>query len=144
MDAQSVRFEVLDERGHGPGAIGRGVLAAAGSSCPASCWTPTRHFVDLVEAGVITGTRKATHRNKLVTTSAIGDQRLYDFVADSPGVEFHPVDHTNDPTVTAREPNMYAVNATLEVDFLGQCASESLGSQYLSSSGGQPDFARGP
>jgi acyl-CoA hydrolase len=35
------------------------------------------------------------------------------------------------------------VNAALEVDFLGQCASESLGSEYWSSSGGQPDFARG-
>jgi acyl-CoA hydrolase len=100
-------------------------------------------FVDLVESGVITGTRKATHRSKLVTTTALGDQRLYDFVADNPGVEFHPVDHTNDPTVIAREPNMYSINATLEVDFLGQCASESLGSEYLSSSGGQPDFARG-
>jgi acyl-CoA hydrolase len=38
---------------------------------------------------------------------------------------------------------MAAVNATLEVDFLGQCASESLGSSYWSSSGGQTDFARG-
>ena len=38
---------------------------------------------------------------------------------------------------------MTVINATLEVDFLGQCASESIGSQYLSSSGGQPDFARG-
>src|SRR5256714_12000314 len=43
----------------------------------------------------------------------------------------------------AREPMMTAINATLEVDFLGQCASESLGSDYWSSSGGQPDFARG-
>ena len=100
-------------------------------------------IVELVDSGVITGTRKATHRNKLVTTTALGDQRLYDFVADNPGVEFHPVDYTNDPTIIAREPDMHSVNATLEVDFLGQCASESLGSQYLSSSGGQPDFARG-
>ena len=38
---------------------------------------------------------------------------------------------------------MVAINATVEVDFLGQCASESLGSDYWSSSGGQPDFARG-
>jgi acyl-CoA hydrolase len=38
---------------------------------------------------------------------------------------------------------MVTINATLEVDFLGQCASESLGSNYWSSSGGQPDFARG-
>ncbi|MBV9817201.1 MAG: acetyl-CoA hydrolase/transferase family protein [Solirubrobacterales bacterium] len=100
-------------------------------------------FVELVESGVITGTRKRTHRNKLVTTSCLGDQRLYDFVADNPGVEFHPVDYTNDPRVIAREPHMTAINAALEVDFLGQCASESLGSDYLSSSGGQPDFARG-
>jgi acyl-CoA hydrolase len=35
---------------------------------------------------------------------------------------------------------MTATNASLEVDFLGQCASESLGSEYWSSSGGQPDF----
>jgi acyl-CoA hydrolase len=100
-------------------------------------------FVDLVEAGVVTGTRKRTHRNKIVTTSAIGHQRLYDFIADNPGVEFHPVDYTNDPRVISREPHMTAINATLEVDFLGQCASESLGSNYWSSSGGQPDYARG-
>jgi acyl-CoA hydrolase len=100
-------------------------------------------FVDLVEKGAVTGTRKRTHRNKLVTTSALGNQRLYDFVADNPGVEFWPVDETNDPALVAREPHFTAINATIEVDFLGQCASESLGSDYWSSSGGQPDFARG-
>lgn len=100
-------------------------------------------FVDLVEHGAVTGTRKATHRNKLVTTSALGTKRLYDFVADNPGVEFWPVDYTNDPRTIAREPHMHVVNAALEVDFLGQCASESLGSSYVSSSGGQPDYARG-
>lgn len=100
-------------------------------------------FVDLVEAGVVTGTRKATHRGKIITTGTLGTRRLYDFVADNPGVEFHPVDYTNDPWNVAREPLFRSVNATLEVDFLGQCASESLGSQYFSSSGGQPDYARG-
>ena len=29
-------------------------------------------MVDLVEGGVVTGTRKATHRNKIVTTTALG------------------------------------------------------------------------
>ena len=100
-------------------------------------------FVDLVERGAVTGTRKRTHRNKLITTSAMGTRRLYEFVADNPGVEFWPVDETNDPRNVAAEPNFNAVNATIEVDFLGQCASESLGSDYWSSSGGQPDFARG-
>ena len=100
-------------------------------------------FVGLVESGAITGTRKATHRNKLITTTALGTSRLYEFVADNPGVEFWPVDYTNDPRNIAREPRLVAINATLEVDFLGQCASESLGSDYWSSSGGQPDYARG-
>ncbi len=100
-------------------------------------------FVDLVESGAVTGTRKRIHRNKIVTTTSLGCRQLYDFVADNPGVEFWPVEYTNDPTVIARQTHMTAINATLEVDFLGQCASESLGSQYLSSSGGQPDFARG-
>jgi len=36
-----------------------------------------------------------------------------------------------------------SINATLSVDFLGQCASETLGGRYYSSSGGQVDFARG-
>jgi hypothetical protein len=43
----------------------------------------------------------------------------------------------------AQEPNFTAINATIEVDLLGQCTSEGLGSDYWSSSGGQPDFARG-
>jgi acyl-CoA hydrolase len=100
-------------------------------------------FVDLIEKGVITGTRKRTHRNKVIATNALGSQRLYDFVDQNPGVEFWPVDHTNDERNISCEDNFVAVNATLEVDFLGQCPSESLGSEYWSSSGGQPDFSRG-
>ena len=47
---------------------------------------------------------KTTHRHKAITTSVLGTQRLYDFVADNPGVEFWPVDYTNDPRVIGREP----------------------------------------
>jgi acyl-CoA hydrolase len=100
-------------------------------------------FVDLIEKGVINGTRKRTHRNKAIAANALGSQRLYEFVKENPGVEFWPVDHTNDERNIAAEESFVAINATLEVDFLGQCASESLGSEYWSSSGGQPDFARG-
>ena len=88
-------------------------------------------MIDLVENGVITGTEKATHRNKIVTTTALGSARLYDFVADNPGVEFWPVEYTNAPTVIAREPHFTAINATVEVDFLGQCASEGAGQRLL-------------
>src|SRR5918911_270084 len=100
-------------------------------------------FVDLIEKGVITGTRKRTHRNKAIAANALGSRRLYEFVKENPGVEFWPVDHTNNERNIAAEDSFVAINSTLEVDFLGQCASESLGSEYWSSSGGQPDFARG-
>ncbi len=100
-------------------------------------------FVDLVESGAVTGVRKRTHPGKMVCTSVLGSQRLHAFVDENPGLELWPVDYTNDPRNIAREDDMVAVNATMEVDFLGQCASESLGSSYYSSSGGQPDFARG-
>jgi acyl-CoA hydrolase len=99
---------------------------------------------DLIENGIVTGTRKRSHRNKAITSNALGSNRLYKFVEENPGVEFCPVDHTNDERNVAGEDSFGAINAILEVDFLGQCASESLGSEYWSSSsGGQPDFARG-
>ena len=99
--------------------------------------------IDLVEAGVITGTRKVFRRGKIVTTLALGSKRLYDFLHENSSVDFAPVDWVNDPRIIARQPNFVAINATTEVDFYGQCASETVGGKYYSSSGGQYDFSRG-
>jgi acyl-CoA hydrolase len=99
--------------------------------------------IDLVLQGVLTGTRKRLNPNKIVATFALGTRALYDFLHENPAVELWPVDYVNDPRVIAQEDDFVSVNATLEVDLLGQCASESLGSTYYSSSGGQSDFARG-
>jgi acyl-CoA hydrolase len=100
-------------------------------------------LVDLVERGVVTGTRKTLNPGKIVTTFALGTKRVYDFVDENPAVEFWPVDYVNNPAVIGREDDFVTVNATLEVDLLGQCASESIGSRMYSGSGGQSDFARG-
>jgi acyl-CoA hydrolase len=99
--------------------------------------------IDLVEAGVITGTRKVFRRGKIVTTLALGSKRLYDFLHENSSVDFAPVDWVNDPRIIARQQNFVAINATTEVDFYGQCASETVAGQYYSSSGGQYDFSRG-
>ena len=99
--------------------------------------------IDLVESGVVTGTQKALRRGKIVTTLALGSKRLYDFLHENPAVDFAPVEWVNDPRVIAREPNFVAINATTEVDFYGQCASETVAGKYYSSSGGQYDFSRG-
>ena len=99
--------------------------------------------MDLFEAGALTGTRKVTRPGKLVATFAIGTQRLYDFLNDNAAVEFLPVDWVNDPRIIGREHCFVSINATVEVDLLGQCNSEMIAGRFHSGSGGQTDFARG-
>lgn len=100
-------------------------------------------MIDLVETGVVNGIEKRTYPGKIVTTFALGTKRLYDFLHENPVVEFLPVEVVNDPYEIAKEEHMISINATTEVDFLGQCASETIGGNYYSSTGGQADFAQG-
>ena len=99
--------------------------------------------VDLIESGVVNGVRKRLNRTKAVGTFALGTRRLNDFLNENTAVELHAVRYVNDPRVIARENDFVSINATLSVDLLGQCASETIGGKYYSSSGGQTDFARG-
>jgi acyl-CoA hydrolase len=99
--------------------------------------------IDLVERGVVTGVRKTRRPTKVVATFALGTRRLYDFLDQNPAVELLPVDWVNDPRIIAQERDFASINATVEVDLLGQAASETIGGQYWSGSGGQADFARG-
>jgi acyl-CoA hydrolase len=99
--------------------------------------------VDLIEAGVVNGVRKRLNRTKTVGTFALGTNRLHRFIDDNPAVELWPVSYVNDPRVIATESDFVSINSTLTVDLVGQCASETIGGHYYSSSGGQADFARG-
>lgn len=99
--------------------------------------------MDLVEKGVVNGVNKQLNRTKTVGTFALGTRRLYDFLDENAAFELWPVSYVNDPRVIASEKQFVSINATLAVDFLGQCASETIGGTYYSSSGGQADFARG-
>jgi acyl-CoA hydrolase len=100
-------------------------------------------LIHLIEQGVVTGTRKANSPGKVVATFALGSATLYEFLHENPAIEFMPVEHVNDPRVIARERCFVSINATVEVDLVGQCASETIAGRYWSSSGGQADFARG-
>jgi itaconate CoA-transferase len=98
---------------------------------------------DLIEAGVVTGTRKTFHPGKAIYTFAAGSQRMYEFLDDNPYIEAHPVDYTNHPAQIARNADMISVNSTIEVDLTGQCCSESVGPAQWSGTGGQLDYVRG-
>jgi len=99
--------------------------------------------VELMERGVVNGVRKDLNRTKTVGTFALGTERLHRFLADNTAIELWPARYVNNPAIIARERNFISINATLSVDFLGQCASETINGRYYSSSGGQNDFARG-
>ncbi|MCV2421131.1 acetyl-CoA hydrolase/transferase family protein [Paucibacter sp. DJ2R-2] len=99
-------------------------------------------IMSLVESGAVTNKRKNYLPGKMVATFALGSQKLYRFMDRNPGLEMHPVDFTNDPYLAGQNDNLVAINATLQIDLLGQCGSESLGPTPYSGTGGQSDFVR--
>ena len=97
----------------------------------------------LVDSGAVSGHGKVRERGLVTTTTALGSSDFYDWMDQNGGVFLLPVDISNDPRIISSQPKMCAINATMQVDLLGQCASESLGHHYVSSTGGQADFLRG-
>jgi acyl-CoA hydrolase len=99
-------------------------------------------ILTLLESGAITNRRKNYLPGKMVATFALGSAKLYKLMDRNPALEIHPVDFTNDPDLAGRNDNLVAINATLQIDLLGQCGSESLGHLPYSGTGGQSDFVR--
>ncbi len=94
----------------------------------------------LVEAGVITNTKKKVHPGRIVTSFVNGSQRLFDFVDDNALVEFHPCDRTNDISLIRKNDRVVAVNSAIELDLTGQVCADSIGHRIYSGIGGQMDF----
>ncbi|MGL5439009.1 MAG: acetyl-CoA hydrolase/transferase family protein [Filifactoraceae bacterium] len=99
--------------------------------------------LELIRKGVITGKKKTLHPEKMVSTFLMGSQDLYDFVDKNPDVELYPVDYVNNPVTIMKNDNMVSINSCIEVDLMGQVASESIGLKQFSGTGGQVDYVRG-
>ena len=83
-------------------------------------------ILTLVESGAVTNRRKNYLPGKMIATFALGSSRLYRFMDRNPALEIHPVNFTNDPSLAGLNDSLVAINATLQIDLLGQCGSESL------------------
>ncbi len=107
----------------------------------------TEMFTDgvmhLIRSGQITGKRKTLNPQKVVSTLVMGSQELYSFLDNNPDIEMYPVNYTNDPYIIGLNDNMVSINSCLSIDLRGQVASESIGLQQFSGTGGQVDFLRG-
>lgn len=100
-------------------------------------------ILNALKEGIITGSRKTLHPEKIIGTLMLGSRELYNFAHDNPLLEMHPSDYVNNPMVIAQNRNMVAINTALEVDLTGQVCADSIGTRMYSGFGGQLDFMRG-
>lgn len=100
----------------------------------------TDGVLDLIEKGVITGSRKEIDQGLAVTGQAFGSAELYDRLAGLP-IEFRPASYTHDAAVLSRLRRLVSINSAIEVDLTGQVNAETAGSRYLGGVGGQADFS---
>lgn len=99
--------------------------------------------LELFKKGVITNRYKKRHRQKIVSTFAIGTKALYDFIDDNPAFAFLESDYVNDTYVISKNPKVAAINSAIEIDITGQVCADSIGTFQFSGVGGQMDFIRG-
>jgi acyl-CoA hydrolase len=100
-------------------------------------------LMELYEQGVITNRLKSLKKDKFVATFAMGSRKLYDWLDDNVAVDFQRGRWVNDPAVVAQNSKMVSINTCLMVDLTGQVASESIGTNQYSGTGGQSDTAQG-
>jgi acyl-CoA hydrolase len=100
-------------------------------------------MMELYELGVVTNARKALKPGKFITTFAMGSRKLYDWLDDNLAVEFQRGSWVNNPGIIAQNSKMVSINTCISVDLTGQVASESIGAQQYSGTGGQSDTAQG-
>jgi acetyl-CoA hydrolase len=99
--------------------------------------------IDLVDAGVMTNSRKSIHTGKISAGFIIGSNRLYKWVDDNPMIELHPTEYINDPFIIAQNDRQVAINSAIEIDLTGQVCADSIGPKMYSGVGGQLDFIYG-
>ncbi|WP_445738189.1 acetyl-CoA hydrolase/transferase family protein [Mariniflexile sp.] len=100
-------------------------------------------IVDLVERGVVNGSKKKVNPYKIVSGFAMGTKRLYDFMDDNAEIEMMDIAYVNDTSVIRQNPKVTAINSAIEIDITGQVCADSIGTRMFSGVGGQMDFMRG-
>lgn len=100
-------------------------------------------IIDLIKCGAVTNAKKTLYPGFTVTAFSYGSQDAYDFMDDNPTILHLPIDVVNDPAVIARNRRFVSVNAALQVDLMGQCSSEAIGTLQISGIGGQTVTAMG-
>jgi acyl-CoA hydrolase len=100
-------------------------------------------LIELIEAGLVTNSRKRVNPGKTIFTFAGGSKRVYDLTHRNHDIHVYPVDYTNLPHNIMQNDKVVSINNTTQIDLQGQAASESAGHRHISGTGGQLQFVRG-
>ena len=100
-------------------------------------------FVDMAEAGKLTGVCKPFDKGRQVYAFAAGSQKLYDYINNNPACMAAPVSYVNDIARVSQIDNFISINGAVDIDLFGQVSSESSGTHHISGAGGQQDFVMG-
>lgn len=106
----------------------------------------TDKMYDLIKAGIVDNSCKTMDRFKSTFSFCLGSRQLYDHLHRNAMFASYPVDYVNSPLVIAQQPRMFSLNTTMQVDLVGQVASEQIGGdrpRHISGTGGQLDFVMG-
>lgn len=98
---------------------------------------------ELMDAGVITNSRKSVDRFASVAGVVMGTGRIFSFADRNPAIQLRPTTYTHDPKVLAAQHKLVAINAAVEVDLTGAVNAELAAGTYVGAVGGAVDFARG-
>lgn len=100
-------------------------------------------FVDIANAGKITGAKKNIDKGRQAYAFGAGSQKMYDYLNNNPECLSAPVDYTNDVRVISSLDNFISINNAVDIDLFGQVNAETAGVKHISGSGGQLDFVLG-
>ena len=100
-------------------------------------------FVDIANAGKITGQHKTLDPGRQTFVFAAGTQKVYDYIHNNPEMLSAPADYVNDIRNIAMQDNLISINNCVDIDLYGQVSSESSGFKQITGAGGQLDFVLG-
>jgi acyl-CoA hydrolase/GNAT superfamily N-acetyltransferase len=103
----------------------------------------TDYMMHLVAKGVITNRKKGFNDGKLVASTAIGSNNLFEFINDNPSIEFHSSEYVNNPFIIGRNNKMVSINVAMAMDLTGQVAADAFPQNHFSGVSGMLDFIRG-
>ena len=103
----------------------------------------TSGLMRLHQAGKVTNSTKGIFEGVSVTTFALGQADLYQWLDANDEVAFMDVAVVNDPTVISRNANLVSINGALSIDLYGQVVADSIDGHQISGVGGHEDFVAG-